>query len=88
MDIKIVVKKKLSVYEAKAFDTDGKLIDSLVALSESNARRLLKEKLGLVKKSKPKKSKPKKVPSSLLDSGSVLTGLRGVTSSKPWRKTK
>ena len=83
MDIKIVVKKKLSVYEARAFDTDGKLIDSLVALSESNARRLLKEKLGLVKK-----SKPKKMPSSLLDSGSVLTGLRGVTSSKPWRKTK
>ena len=57
MDIKIVVKKKLSVYEARAFDTDGKLIDSLVALSESNARRLLKEKLGLIKKSKPKKSK-------------------------------
>ena len=52
MDIKIVVKKKSSVYEARAFDTDGKLIDSLVALFESNARRLLKEKLGLVKNQK------------------------------------
>lgn len=60
MDIKIVVKKKLSAYEARAFDTDGKLIDSLVALSESNARRLLKEKLGLIKNQSPKNQKTKK----------------------------
>ncbi len=59
MDIKIVVKKKLSVYEARAFDTDGKLIDSLVALSKSNARRLLKEKLGLIKNHSPKNQKKK-----------------------------
>ncbi|WP_462177222.1 hypothetical protein [Pseudoalteromonas gelatinilytica] len=84
MEIEIEARKKSSVYEAKAFDENGDFIDSIIALTEVSARRLLKEKLGLIKKSKPKKHKPKKASSNLLGSGSVLTGLYGVTSSRTW----
>ncbi|QEA37726.1 hypothetical protein FGL86_00685 [Pistricoccus aurantiacus] len=87
MDVDIVVKKKGSVFEAVAYDNSGLKIDSLVAFSAANARRLLKIKLGMEVK-KPKKKKVKRQPTTLLDSRSVMSGLQGVTSSKPWKKTK
>tara|TARA_R110001583_G_C5569059_1_gene401897 strand:+ start:801 stop:1064 length:264 start_codon:yes stop_codon:yes gene_type:complete len=87
MSIKIVVNKKGSVFEAVAYDITGTEIDKLVALSESKARHLLKVKLG-IKVKREKKKKEKKIPSTLLDSNSVMAGLKGITSSRPWNKTK
>lgn len=87
MDINIVVNKKGSVFEAIAYDYTGTEIDRLVAFSESKARRLLKVKLGMQVK-KEKKKKEKRNPSTLLDSKSIMTGLKGVTSSRPWKNTK
>jgi len=88
MSINILIKREGSVYEAIAYDESGQKIDTLIAFTESNARRLLKEKLGMIKAKKPKEKKEKRTPSTLLDSGSVMRGLQGVTSSRPWKKTK
>ncbi|WP_143025085.1 hypothetical protein [Franzmannia pantelleriensis] len=88
MNLDIVVKKKGAVYEATAFDESGEKVDSLVAFTASNARRLLKEKLGLGSGNKPKKKKKRGPRPTLYDSGSVMSGLRGVTTSRPWKKTK
>lgn len=87
MNIEIVVKKKGSVFEALAYDDSGKEIDRLIAFSETKARRLLKIRLGIeVKKEKKKKEKRGKI--TLFESKSVMGGLKGVTSSRPWKKTK
>ncbi len=87
MSINIVVKKKGSVFEAIAYDKSGSEVDRLVAFSESKARRLLKIRLGIDVK-KEKKVKDKRKPSTMLDSKSVMSGLKGITSSRPWKKTK
>lgn len=87
MSIDIVVKKKGSVFEATAYDESGIEVDRLVAFSESKARRLLKIRLGLGVK-KEKKVNEKRKPSTMLESKSVMSGLKGITSSRPWKKTK
>jgi len=87
MNINIVINKKGSVFEAVAYDFNGAEIDRLVAFSESKARRLLKIKLG-VKVKQEKKKKENGTHFTLLDSKSVMTGLKGITSSRPWGKTK
>ena len=87
MGVDIVVKKKGSVFEAIAYDESGSEVDRLVAFSESKARRLLKIRLGIEVK-KENKVKEKRMPSTMLESKSVMGGLKGITSSRPWRKTK
>ena len=87
MSMDIIVKKKGSVFEATAYDESGTEVDRLVAFSESKARRLLKIRLGIEVK-KEKKAKEKRKPSTMLESKCVMSGLKGKTSSRPWKKTK
>lgn len=87
MNISIEVKQKGPVFEAVAYDASGNELDRLVAFTASNARRLLKHKLGL-KVNKKKKTQEMKHISTLLDSKSIMRGLEGITSSRNWKKVK
>lgn len=87
MDVDIRVVKKGSVFVATAYNLEGNEVESLVAFSESNARRLLREKLGLAKKKQVKK-KNKDPYFKRNKSGSVMENLVGVTSARNWKKHK
>ncbi|MEJ8680085.1 hypothetical protein P0C22_16215 [Plesiomonas shigelloides] len=86
MNITILVISKESVFEAIAYDSNGLEVDRITGLTEASARRLLKLKLGLPVKKKKNKRTPSKA--TLFDTGSVMSGLRGITSSKNWKKVK
>ena len=86
MDFEIEVKQLGQVYIARAKNESGEEICRAVAFSARKARESLKTKLGL--SFKKKKDKPIRPSQSLYDSGSVMGRLRGVTSSRNWRKTK
>lgn len=86
MEIKVT--KKMGVFVAIAFDDEGNEVDSITALSKPNAKQLLEEKLGLKIKKPLKNQKKVKSKTNKGSSGTVMTGLAGVTSARTWTKTK
>ncbi|KJY84814.1 hypothetical protein TW81_02120 [Vibrio galatheae] len=87
--MRIEVIEEHGVFYAIAYDSDGKEVDRLAALTRKNARRLMKTKLGKMKKSRLKLEAVKVKPKTKdFDHRGVRSSLSGVTSSRNWKTTK
>lgn len=96
--MKIEIIKAGPVFIATAYDDTGKEIGCITGFSRKSAKRLIQEKVGvcatkLTKKLKNEAARHKKEKlimknNNLIKSGSVMTGLIGVTSSRNWKHVK